>query len=55
MNAPKQVTWVIALVIAVIAVIQEYNVFDLNLGAYTFYMMIGSVALLALASKVKGL
>ena len=55
MNAPKQATWIVALVIAAIAVIQEYDVFDLNLGAYTFYMMIASVALLALASKVKGL
>ena len=55
MNAPKQVTWIIALVIAAVAMIQEFNIFDLNLGQYTFYMMIISVAILALASKVKGM
>ncbi|MBX2822007.1 MAG: hypothetical protein KTR29_20090 [Rhodothermaceae bacterium] len=54
MNAPKQATWVVAIVLAVVAVVQEY-LFDMNLGAYTFYLMIASVALLALGSKVKGL
>ena len=61
MNAPKQVTWVIALVVALIAIGEQYF-FDLNLngnsfnlGDYTFYMMIGSVALLAIGSRVKGI
>ncbi|MEM8488242.1 MAG: hypothetical protein AAF564_22010 [Bacteroidota bacterium] len=55
MNAPKQATWTIAIFIAAVAMIQEFNLFDLNLGAYTFYMMIASVALLAIASKLKGI
>ena len=55
MNAPKQVTWLIAVIVAVVAMVQEFGLFDMNLGSYTFYMMIASVALLALASRVKGL
>ena len=61
MNAPKQATWVIALVLAALAIGEQYF-FDLNLNGnsfnlsdYTFYMMIASVALLAIGSKVKGL
>ena len=61
MNAPKQATWIVALIVAVIAIGEQYF-FDLNLNGnsfnlsdYTFYMMIASVALLAIGSKVKGL
>ncbi len=54
MNAPKQITWLIAVLIAAVAVIEQYF-YDFNLAQYTFYMMIASVLLLAIGSRVKGM
>jgi hypothetical protein len=55
MNAPKQATWVVAVIIAAIAVLEEFDIVNLELQAYTFHMMIISVILFALGTTVKGM
>lgn len=55
MNAPKRATWIIATLIAFVAIIEEFDVVSLNLEAHTFNLMIISVVLFALATVVKGL
>ena len=53
LTAPKQVTWWIALIIAVIGLLGQVNV--LPLGVFGFWLVLIAFALLAVATLITGL
>jgi hypothetical protein len=56
LSAPKQVTWWIALVAGGVGVLEYYRVVHLPvIGQYSAFLIIGSWALLILATFLKGL
>ena len=54
LSAPKQVTWFIALALAVLALLGQTSVVA-ALSPYSFWLALISAALLLLATLVKGL
>ncbi len=56
LSAPKQVTWWIALVAGGVGIIEHFRVLHLPvIGPYSTLLIIGSWALLILATLLKGL
>jgi hypothetical protein len=56
LSAPKHVTWWIALVAGGLGVLQMYRVVHLPiLGSWSAFLIVGSWALLILATALKGL
>jgi hypothetical protein len=52
LSEPKVITFIIALVIAVVALLAKFGIF---LGGYEFWIMFVAFVLLALANLFKGL
>jgi hypothetical protein len=54
LSAPKQITWLVALILGVIALLSFLGVIP-QLSAYTFWMMTIAWAILILATLLDGL
>jgi len=54
LSAPKDITWWIALILAVLGII-GYFVNGLFLSQYSFWFVIASAVLLLIATRLKGL
>jgi hypothetical protein len=54
LSPPKQVTWFIALALAILALLGETGVVS-QIGQYSFWLALIAAALLLLATIVKGL
>jgi protein-S-isoprenylcysteine O-methyltransferase Ste14 len=54
-NAPKQITWIIALVLYVVALLGAFGVVPQISGQITLWSWIIGFGLMLLATKVKGL
>lgn len=56
LSAPKHVTWWIALVAGGIGVLEYHRIVHLPIvGSYSMFLIVGSWALLILATALKGL
>ena len=56
MNAPKTVTWIIAVVIGVIGILAGLGILSISgITTYAFWMVAAAFVLLALATLLKGL
>ena len=54
LSPPKQITWFVALALAVLALLGEIGVVS-QLGQYSFWLALIAAALMLLATIVKGL
>ena len=54
LNAPKKITWIIAVVIGVVGIIAKFVTIPL-LSVYAFWLVVIAFVLLALATYLKGL
>jgi hypothetical protein len=54
LSAPKQVTWIIALILGVLGVVGAFVVIPL-VSTYAFWVVVAGLALLLLATLLKGL
>ena len=52
LSAPKNLTWWIALILAVLGIIGHFTAF---LGSFSFWLVLASAVLLLIATKFKGL
>ncbi len=56
LSAPKQLTWLVALVAGALGVIAHYRIVHVPVvGPYAIVLLVGAWALLMLATFVKGL
>lgn len=56
LSAPKQLTWLVALVAGALGVIAHYRIVQVPVvGPYAIVLLVGAWALLMLATFVKGL
>jgi hypothetical protein len=54
LSAPKQITWIIAVVLGVLGVLGNFVTLPV-LGAYSFWLLFLGFAILAIATLVEGL
>ncbi len=54
LSAPKETTWVVAVVVGIVGILMELDVFSLG-GIVAWWLIAIGFALLAIASLVKGL
>ncbi len=56
LSAPKQITWLVALVAGALGVVSHYHIVSMGpLAPYAFFLLAGAWALLLIAALLKGL
>lgn len=54
LSAPKELTWIIAVIVGVVGVLMQLDVFSIG-GIQAFWLVAFGFGLLAIANMVKGL
>jgi len=55
LSAPKESTWIVAVIAGALGILSHYNIFKIGIGIEDFVLVMIGFLILAIATTVKGL